>query len=376
VKRLYFDHNATCPPRESAREALLSCLADPLAGNPSSVHADGRRSRQRLEEARENLAVLLDCDRDEVLFTSGGTESNAMSLTAAPQDRSVLHGPIEHPSILAPLATRSGAVPLPVDGFGRVDPDDITRAADSTALGLVTLALANHEIGTVQDIAPMAEAAHRADALFHCDASQAFGKLPLSFRQLGVDLMTLAAHKLGGPVGIGALVVRKGTPLSGLILGGEQESGLRPGTEPAILAAAFAAAAREAVDELPEATPRWHAWTEQIWQALAAGEHEVVRNSPDDGRLPNTLSLSFPGRVGSSLVQRLDLEGVSASHGSACASGSVRPSPVLLALGADEARAIGALRISVGPLNVDADVPEFLERLSRVLEAVVPRSNS
>lgn len=376
MKRLYFDHNATCPAREAAREALLSCLADPLAGNPSSVHADGRRSRQRLEEAREALAALLDCDRDELLFTSGGTESNAMSLTAAPADRPVLHGPIEHPSILAPLAARPESIPLPVDGSGRVDPEDVARIAGSASPGLVTLALANHEIGTVQDIAAIAEAAHRAEALLHCDASQAFGKLPLSFRESGTDLMTLAAHKLGGPVGIGALVIRKGTRVSGLILGGEQESGLRPGTEPAILAAAFAAAAREALDELPEATPRWHAWTEQIWQALAAGEHEVVRNSPEDGRLPNTLNVSFPGRVGSSIVQRLDLEGVSASHGSACASGSVRPSPVLLAIGADEARAIGALRVSVGPLNVDEDVPEFLVRLSRVLDAVTPRTNS
>jgi cysteine desulfurase len=376
VKRLYFDHNATCPMRASAREALLSCLSDPLAGNPSSVHADGRRSRQRLEEAREELAALLDCDRDELLFTSGGTESNAMSLAAAPAERPVLHGPVEHPSILAPLALRPGSVPLPVDGFGRVDPEDVTRAAASASPGLVTLALANHEVGTVQDTSAIAEAAHRADALVHCDASQAFGKWPLSFRQLDVDLMTLAAHKLGGPVGIGALVVRKDTPFSGLILGGEQESGLRPGTEPAILAAAFAAAAREAVTELPDAAPRWHGWTEQIWRSLADGEHEVVRNSPEDGRLPNTLNVSFPGRVGSSLVQRLDLEGVSASHGSACASGSVRPSPVLLALGSNEARAIGALRISVGPLNADEDVPEFLVRLARVLDAIATRTNS
>jgi cysteine desulfurase len=212
VKRLYFDHNATCPMRASAREALLSCLSDPLAGNPSSVHADGRRSRQRLEEAREELAALLDCDRDELLFTSGGTESNAMSLAAAPAERPVLHGPVEHPSILAPLALRPGSVPLPVDGFGRVDPEDVTRAAASASPGLVTLALANHEVGTVQDTSAIAEAAHRADALVHCDASQAFGKWPLSFRQLDVDLMTLAAHKLGGPVGIGALVVRKDTP--------------------------------------------------------------------------------------------------------------------------------------------------------------------
>lgn len=355
---------------------LLSCLADPLAGNPSSVHADGRRSRQRLEEAREALASEVDCDRDEILFTSGGSESNALALHAAPADRAVMHGPIEHPSILAPLAQRAGSIALPVDRFGRVDPEDIARTSKPAAPGLVSVALANHEIGTLQDIRTLSEASHRVGALFHCDASQAFGKLPLSFRQLGVDLMTLTAHKLGGPVGIGVLVVRQGTAMTPLLLGGEQESGLRPGTEPAILAAAFAAAAREAVGELPQSCPRWHAWTERIRQALAGLDDQACCNSPDEGRLANTLSVSFPGREGSSLVQRLDLEGVSLSHGAACSSGSVRPSPVLLAIGADERRARGALRISVGPTNRDADVSELLVRLARVLDAVPPRTNS
>lgn len=376
MKRLYFDHNATCPPRQAAREALNSCLQDELAGNPSSIHADGRRSRQRLEDARERLAKLVGCGRDELLFTSGGTESNALAMAAAPVDREVVHGPIEHPSLLAPLARRSGSVCLRVDAVGRLDPDELRRATEGNEPGLVTVALANHELGTVQDIAALAEVAHRAGALFHCDASQAFGKLPLSFRELGVDLLTLTAHKLGGPVGIGALVVRTGTALEPLFLGGEQESGLRPGTEPAILAAAFAAAADEAVTELPLAAPRWRAWIDRIQTSLAARGDEVVFNSPEDGRLPNTLNASFPGRAGSSLVQRLDLEGVSVSHGSACASGSVRPSPVLIAIGADESRANGALRISAGPTNSDEDVSELLVRLSRVLDAVTLRANS
>jgi len=372
VRRVYLDHNATCPLREVARRALEQALAAPL-GNPSSAHADGRRARALLEAARERLAAAVGAARDEVVFTSGGTESNALALAAAAGP--VLVSPIEHPSVLR-AAERRGARRLAVDGWGRVDPGAPLRELAGDGASLVSVALANHETGVVQDIAALARAVHEFGGLLHCDASQALGKWPLSFRDLDADLLTLSAHKLGGPVGVGALLVRKGTRVTPLLLGGEQEGGLRAGTEPAALAAAFAAAAEEAVARRAEDAVRWRGWRAALRDGLRALEPDLVVNSPEDAVLPNTLNVSFPGRPGAALVQRLDLEGVSASHGSACASGARRPSPVLLAMGADEARAAGALRFSLGPCNVDGDVELALARLAVALRDVARRGTS
>jgi cysteine desulfurase len=374
MRRLYFDHNATCPLRECARDALRRCWEEPLAGNPSSVHAEGRLARRWLEEARERLAAVLDCHRDEVVFTSGGTESNSTALAGIEPDRWILHSPIEHPSVLAPLARRGHVRALPVDDEGHVDPGAVS-AAGALRPALVSIGLANHETGVVQDLAALAAAAHAAGAAFHCDASQAFGKLPLSVRALDVDLLTVSAHKLGGPVGIGALVVRRGRPLRALLAGGEQEGGLRAGTEAAALASAFAAAAEEAIARLPVDGATWARWTTRLRATIAAEEPSVRFNSPERGALPNTLNASFPGRPGGALVQRLDLEGVAVSHGSACASGSRRPSPVLLATTRDDERARSALRISVGPANSEADVLEFPARLVRALRGVAVRAS-
>lgn len=368
MRRIYLDHNATCPLRAEARAALLAAL-DAAGGNPGSAHAEGRAARRMLEDARERLAAAVGAQRDEVVFTSGGTEANALALRAAGAGV-VAHSPLEHPSLLRPLAARGGARALPVDRWGRVDP----AALAGTDAALVTLALANNETGVVQDVAALARMAHAAGARVHCDASQALGKWPLSFRDLEVDLLTLSAHKAGGPVGIGALLVRKGTPVSPLLLGGEQEGGLRAGTEAAALAAAFAAAAAVAVAQLPEAAPRWARWMRELRAGLQAAEPGMAVNSPeDDGRLPNTLNASFPGRSGAVLVQRLDLEGLAVSHGSACSSGAQRPSAVLLALGLGEERARGALRFSCGPANSDGDARAAAEVVARVLRALPAR---
>jgi cysteine desulfurase len=373
VKRLYLDHNATCPLRPAAREALLRCLAEPVVGNPSSVHAHGRLARRWLEEARESLAASLDCDRDELVFTSGGTESNALALASADPACRVLYSPTDHPSVTRALAENPHSRALPVTAEGRVEVDAV-HAWAGEATALVSVALANHETGVLQDVRAIGEAAHAHGARVHCDASQAFGKLPLSFRGLGVDLLTVSAHKLGGPLGIGALVVRQGCAPRPLLRGGSQEAGLRAGTEPAALACAFAAAAREAVAELGEAVPRWSRWTATLADAILELEPSVRPISPTSGRLANTLNVSFPGRSGSALVQRLDLEGVSVSHGSACASGAEQLSAALLAMGLDEDTARGALRISVGPSNDDADIAALPDRLRVALASVVPRA--
>jgi len=373
MRRLYFDHNAGCPLRASAREALLARLGGPPAGNPSSAHAEGRLARRWLEEAREALAARLDCARDELVFTSGGTESNVTALAWVEPRRWIIHSPIEHPSVLASLARRGNVRALPVDVEGHVDSGAIGSLA-SLRPALVSVGLANHETGVLQDLPAIASAARAAGALVHCDASQAFGKLPLSFRALGADLLTVSSHKLGGPVGVGALVVRSGLPLRPLLPGGDQEGGMRAGTEAAALAAAFAAAADEAVARLPVDGPLWATWTARLRASIAGLEPSVRFNSPASGALPNTLNASFLGRSGAALVQRLDLEGVALSHGSACASGSRRPSPVLLAMNLGDDRARSALRISVGPANSEDDVLALPARLERALAGVAVRT--
>jgi cysteine desulfurase len=340
------------------------------------VHAEGRLARRWLEEARERLAACLDCQRDEVLFTSGGTESNVTALASVDPQRCIIHSPIEHPSVLVSLARRGNVRALPVDVMGRVDSQALADAfAGASRPALVSVGLANHETGVLQDIPAVASVAHAGGAILHCDASQAFGKLPLSFRALHADLMTVSAHKLGGPVGIGALIVRRGLSVRPLLSGGEQEAGLRAGTEAAALAAAFAAAADEALARLPVEGPMWARWTARLRAVLAATEPSVQFNSPEREVLPNTLNASFPGRSGAALVQRLDLEGVAVSHGSACASGSSRPSPVLLAMQLGEERARSALRISVGPSNSDDDLLAFPGRLERALADVAVRAS-
>jgi len=370
--RIYLDHNASCPLRAVARHALNGALSA-APGNPSSAHAEGRAARRLLEQARAECAALLAAEPDEIVFTSGGSESNAMALGLAPPRSRVACADIEHPSILAPLEARAAAggrrrLRLAVDAAGLIDPAAL-HDPGQPAPALVVFGLANHELGTLQDASALVAAARGCRARVHVDASQAAGRVPLDFRALGADTLTVSAHKFGGPVGLGLLVVRRGVDLPPLLAGGSQQDGRRAGTEPVALAVAAAAALREALAELPQAAPRWRDWVRRLHAAICAIEPQVQCNSPATGGLPNTLNLSFPGRRGASLVHRLDLEGVACSHGSACASGSLQPSPVLLAIGASEERARGALRFSVGPANVEADLDRFPAALSAALRA-------
>jgi cysteine desulfurase len=367
--RIYLDYNATCPLRESARVALAAALAEG-GGNPSSAHSEGRAARQRLEEARERLAGALDCGRDEVVFTSGGSEANALALTAAPEGRPVAVSAIEHPSLRLWQRPGQPLEVLSVDAEGQL----AANALEASNAGLVSIARANHEVGTVADVPFWSTLAAERGMLMHTDASQAFGKILLSFRSLGVDLMTVSAHKVGGPVGIGALIVRRGAELKPLWPGGEQESGLRPGTEAVALACAFAAAAEECQALLPRRAGAYRRWNNRLRSYISGVDGSAVFNSPLEGGLPNTLNVSFPGRPGASLVHRLDLEGVAVSHGSACASGSLQASPVLTAMGLGDERARSALRISLGPDTTDEDVDQFCSRLSVVLDDVRPRA--
>jgi cysteine desulfurase len=325
-----------------------------------------------LEEARERLAGVVGCRPEELVFTSGGSESNACALASAPVGRPLGVGPLEHPSVLQPALQHPQALLLPVDPDGRVRRLP-TPSSGSPEFGLLSVALANHETGLIQGLEALTTYARTHATLLHTDASQALGRIPLRFDDREVDLMTLSAHKLGGPVGAGALIVRSGVSLTPLFPGGGQESGRRAGTESVLLAQAFAAAAEAAEAAREDEAARFLRWTRELRRELNELDPTAIFLSPEGERLPNTLCVAFPGRPGSALVQRLDLEGVSVSHGSACASGSLQPSPVLTALGHDESVASSALRISFGHTNVEADAERFLSAMETSLRAIHPR---
>jgi len=370
--RLYLDHDASAPLVPVARELLARALTE-AGGNPSSVHAEGRASRRRLEEARERLAAALHAPRDAVVFTSGGTEAVALGLGAAAAGSVIAVLATEHPALRAGAEARGRALTWPVDAAGRArwgpgGPGTPPEGLAASRPALLAASLANHETGTLQDGPSLARAARALEAPLLLDACQAVGRSPVSFADLGADLLALAGHKLGGPPGIGALLVGDARP-EPVLHGGAQEDGLRAGTAAAWLAPAFAAVVEEAVARLDERTTRWRALRARLLAALGGLEAELVVNSPDDG-LPNTLNVSFPGRPGPALVRRLDLEGVAVSHGAACASGSSRPSPVLLAMGLGEERARSSLRVSLGPEHVERDVDRFVHALCRTLHDV------
>jgi len=375
--RVHLDHNATTPLSVSARAALLEAL-DRLQGNPSSIHAEGRTARALLDDARERLAAALGVHEDDLVFTSGGTEANNLALSgvlgAAGQGAALVTTPVEHSAVLEParrLATEGHPLRLvAVDAAGRPDLGEVVAAAAGAAL--VSVMAANNELGTTVDVAALgaalAERYGRQRPRLHTDAVQALGKVPL--RLEGVDLASLSGHKVGAPVGVGVLVRRRGTALRPLVLGGGQEGGLRPGTENVAGAVALAVAVEEAVAGRAAFAERARRHVDNLWTSVQKAVPDVRLLGPpleDPERLPNTLNLRLPREDGRTLVTRLDLAGLAVSAGSACASGSLEPSHVLLALGlsAEEARA--GLRLSTGRATSDGEIAHAVEILSRTL---------
>ena len=351
---IYLDHNAGAPVRVEAAAAVSRLLAD-TGGNPSSVHRSGQRSRRMLEVARAQVAAIAGAEPRQIVFTSGGTESNNLAIfggiTAASRRRKIISSQIEHSSILAPLAEleRRGfdVVRVAPDRDGRVDPGRVLAVLDSET-ALVTLGLANSEVGTIQDLAPLAAVCGKAGALLHADAAQAVGRIPVDVAALGCDLMTLSGHKLGAPAGVGALYVRDFARIAPIILGGPHESGLRAGTPNLLGAVAFGAAAEAAVHAMGAESGRIGSLTSTLFARIREAIPGVGLNGPIAGRLPNTLNLTFPGVLGESMLIALDLEGIEVSMGSACAAGAVEPSHVLRAMGRSVADARSSLRISLG----------------------------
>ena len=378
MQRIHLDHNATTPIRPEARAELVAQL-DALRGNPSSVHAAGRAARAMLDRARERVAAALCVHEDEVVFTSGGTEALHLAilggLFAQSKERGLLTTRVEHSAGLgaAELVAAAGRPVefLEVDREARLDLELASARARDPRVGLISIQAANNEVGTLYPIADIARArrASPAGALFHTDAVQALGRIPVRPRDWDVDLASFSAHKVGGPLGVGILYKRKGVALAPVLRGGGQEFGLRPGTENVPAIAAAAVAIELAVVEQADSAQRWRELTTSLWRMLRASWPEVRINGPSidaNDRLPNTLDVALPGTDGRTLVARLDLEGLEASAGSACASGSLEPSHVLLAMGRSEEEARAALRLSLGRTTRGEDVHNAVEILGRI----------
>lgn len=352
--RVYLDHNATSPLRPEARAAMLAALE--AGGNPSSVHAEGRAARRTVEEARAKVAALVGAKPAEVVFTSGGSEANALALRGVGARRIVV-GATEHDSVLATAGDVGNAGRIAVDAAGRIDVEQLrnmlVQGADAT---LVSVALANNETGVVAPISEVVRIAHEHGARLHTDAAQAAGRVRVDFRTLGVDLLTVSAHKFGGPVGIGALVVRDGTRLARQIGGGGQELGRRAGTENVAAIAGFGAAAQGAEDWQRLAVLR-----DRLERELVSAVPEALVFGASAERLPNTSMIGLPGISGETQVMAMDLAGIAISSGAACSSGKVKASHVLAAMGAGAA-AGDAIRVSLGPSTTEAEIDVFLSR--------------
>ncbi|HJU19181.1 MAG TPA: cysteine desulfurase family protein [Stellaceae bacterium] len=350
----YLDWNATAPLRPEAAAAVAAALQH--CGNPSSVHRWGRAGRRIVEDAREAVAALVGAAAPEVVFTSGGTEANNIALRGSGRAR-ILVSAVEHASVLE-AAPEAEAIPVDGNGIVRLDALDALLAADPRP-ALVSVMLANNETGVIEPAGRIAELAHRHGALFHCDAVQAAGKVPLDCRALGVDLLTLSAHKLGGPSGIGALVAAPDCGLEPLIRGGGQERGRRAGSENLPGIAGFGAVARAAAELA--VWDRVRALRDGLEAALLAIAPDAVAFAAAAPRLPNTAAIAMPGRPAETQVIALDLDGVMVSAGAACSSGKVRPSHVLEAMGAGPDLARSTIRVSLGWSTTKAEIARFLE---------------
>jgi cysteine desulfurase len=373
---IYLDHNAGSPIRPEAGQAALRMLAR-SDGNPASVHRAGQRARRALEDARAQVAGLVGAEPREIVFTSGGTESNNLAISGALKlagdRRRVITSAIEHSSILAPLAEleRHGAeiVRIAPDRDGRISPDAVIEALDGSA-ALVTLGFVNAEVGSILDARPIAAAAARVGAMFHLDAAQAAGRIAVDVRELGCDLMTLSAHKLGGAAGAGALYIRCGRAIAPAILGGPQEGAMRAGTPNLIGAVAFGAAAEACHGALESERARIETLAASMLARLFDAIPGLRLNGPCEAPVANTINLTFPRVLGESMLIALDLEGVEVSMGSACAAGAVEPSHVLLAMGRSEAEARSSLRISLGWSTTAEEIAAASAIIARVWRRV------
>ena len=371
VQRFYFDHNATTPVSREVLEVLVPGLVE-VYGNASSIHHHGQVAKQRLEIARRDTAGLLHCDTKEVVFLSGGTEADNLAIFGTVRyhpasKKHVITTAIEHPAVLnscRELESEGVEVTyVRVGSDGVVDPDDIRRALRPETV-LISVMHANNELGTVQPVEEIAAVAREAGVLLHSDGVQAAGKIPIDVKALGVDLYSISGHKLYAPKGVGALYVKNGTALHAIQYGGRHERERRPGTENVPGALALGRAAASAAEHLPEESARLKALRDRLEKGILAQVPCAGVNGARSRRTPNTTNMYFDGLAGEALVISLDLKGFAVSSGSACSSGAVEPSHVLLAIGLPRERARASLRFSLGHSNTAEQVDTLVDAVA------------
>lgn len=383
MSRIYLDNAATTPMREVALQAMIEQAR--LLGNPSSLHGYGREVRKRVEEAREEIARIIDCHPSEVVFTGSGTEANNLALkgiywqrrASDPKLRAIVISGFEHHAVLDPaewLRDSEGAelIFAPVDAAGYLDLVALQKIIESRGdeIALISIMHSNNEVGTIQPIADVVRLANARSIPVHSDAIQSLGKVHLSFEALGLFAMTISAHKIGGPVGVGALILRRGVDITPLLHGGGQERDVRSGTLSAASIVAFAAAAKAADQSLDSDAN----YVSSLRDRLSSIIKELVPDAMINGghastnRLPGILNVRIPSTESDSLLLLFDNEGIACSTGSACSAGVQQPSHVLLAMGLSEREARSSLRFSLGPTNTDGDLERFKSCLQRVIE--------
>lgn len=380
---IYLDNNATTPLHPEVKKAIVQAME--CYGNASSFHTPGREARKIIEEARENIAQFIGASPDEIIFLGSGSEANNTVLNIAScsscgcthkqiTDKSIATSSIEHPCVLETARCMSdkgkNVIYLKVDEFGKVDMKQLEELISTDHVGLVSVMMANNEMGTVQDIKTITKIVRSYGILMHTDAVQALGKIPVNVKDLDVDFLSLSAHKIYGPKGVGVLYVRKGTPFCPFIRGGHQEKGRRAGTENTLGIIGFSKAVEMLRKEMDNSVHYYQFLKDKLKSGIMQAIPRIKFNGHPRESLPNTLNVSFEGAEGESILLYLDLEGIAVSTGSACSSGSLEPSHVLLAMGVSAERAHGSIRFSFGRENTEEDVDYVLEKLPKVIERI------
>ena len=375
MKKIYFDHNATTPVHEDVVGAMLPFLKDDW-GNPSSIHWAGRGPRKGVEDAREKVAALLNCNTAEIIFTGSGTESDnhaikGVAWASKSKGNHIITSKVEHPAVIntCKQLAKEGfeTTYLSVDSNGLVDIEELKQAVTSKTI-LITVMYANNETGVVSPINEIGAVAKERGVTFHTDAVQAVGKLPIDLQKLNVDLLSLSGHKLYGPKGVAALFVKRGVRLVPLVTGGHQERNRRGGTENVPGIVGLGKAAEIAMKDMEKETAHLTALRQRLEKGMAEKVPHITLNGHPEKRLPNTANISFEFVEGESLLLNLDMKGIAASSGSACTSGSLEPSHVLVAMGIPVELTHGSVRFSLGRGNTAEDVDYLLEVMPPIVE--------
>ena len=371
---LYFDHSATTHIHTDVL-SLINEVNQDIYGNPSSIHAAGRKAKHVVETARKQIATVINCAPKEIIFTGGGSEANNQVLwnMIYRNRKHVITSAIEHPAILAVLRQLEHLAIthtiVPVNKYGCVNPEDIDSAIrDDT--GLITIMLANNEVGTVEPLQDIAKIAKKHNVLFHSDGVQVLGKLPIDVQELGVDMMSFSAHKFYGPKGVGALYIKEGIAMKPLIAGGSQEKSLRAGTENVGGIAGLGCAAELVTKSLSDVGRTLTALETQFKTKFSEQHTNIIYNGFEDNHLPGLISLTIPGIASDLLLIHLDNEDIAVSSGSACSAGTISPSPVLKAMGISDKQNLETIRISAGRDNTSPEVDQLVETMTRTIATI------